>query len=94
MNAVFLSDRKSDGKLFVGTSASTKLDKSAVRRNKMRRRCREALRNTTKKHSSASFESSLQLILTPKYSSLTCDFEELLKDSEALISHLIKYASK
>ena len=30
--------------IYVGTLASTKLDKSAVRRNRMRRRCREALR--------------------------------------------------
>lgn len=30
--------------VFVGTLTSTKLDKSAVKRNRMRRRCREALR--------------------------------------------------
>ena len=97
MNAVFLSDRESNGKLFVGTPASKKLDKSAVRRNKMRRRCRESLRvtlkNITSKTSKTSTSStSLRLILTPKYSSLTCDFEELIKASEALISHLTKYA--
>src|SRR5262245_45962504 len=37
--------RQPDGPaVFVGTLASTKLDKSAVGRNRMRRRCREALR--------------------------------------------------
>lgn len=35
---------KSKCALYVGTLASTKLDKSAVKRNRMRRRCREALR--------------------------------------------------
>jgi ribonuclease P protein component len=35
---------------YVGTLTSAKLDKSAVRRNRMRRRCREALRIVLKEH--------------------------------------------
>ncbi|MCH8869754.1 MAG: ribonuclease P protein component, partial [Chloroflexi bacterium] len=43
---------KKDG-FYVGTQASTKLHKSAVKRNRMRRRCREALRLYCKDHASS-----------------------------------------
>ncbi len=70
--------------LYVGTSASTKLHKSAVKRNRMRRRCREALRLTVQKRESVP---TLQLLLSPRSSSLDSPFEELLSDiAEFLLS--------
>jgi ribonuclease P protein component len=71
--------------LLVGTSASKKLHKSAVKRNKMRRRCREALRVTTKESTK---NLNVQLLITPRSSSLTCDFNELRSDAEAFLNHL------
>lgn len=68
--------------LLVGTSASTKLHKSAVKRNRMRRRCREALRLTVKQEKTIP---SCQLIISPRSSSLQCDFGELLKDAESFL---------
>jgi ribonuclease P protein component len=53
--------------LYVGTLVSAKLDKSAVNRNRMRRRCREAVRlvlkdmqNKSSKVSSADLKSNLE----------------------------------
>lgn len=68
--------------IYVGTVASARLDASAVRRNRMRRRCREALRLELKKI--ASFP-SVQLLLLPRSSSLRCDFAQLSAD----ISHFL-----
>ncbi|OGG91278.1 ribonuclease P protein component [Candidatus Kaiserbacteria bacterium RIFCSPLOWO2_12_FULL_53_8] len=76
--------------LFVGTAASTKLDKSAVKRNRMRRRCREALRLAVKPEKTLPL---CQLIIVPRSSSLQCDFEELLKDAKAFLSHLQRHKS-
>ena len=71
--------------VLVGTSASTKLNKSAVKRNRMRRRCREALRVTikdpTKNQKLTTKNLRLQLLLQPRSSSLTCDFVELRSDT-------------
>lgn len=82
---------KHDG-LYAGTSASTKLNKSAVKRNKMRRRCREALRttlkDTTKNQKLTTKNLSVQLLIQPRSSSLSCDFDELLADAEAFFSTL------
>jgi len=63
--------------LYVGTAASTKLYRTAVGRNRMRRRCREALRVSVLKQSNLP---TLQLLLSPRSSSLSCDFAELLTD--------------
>ena len=73
--------------LYVGTLTSAKLDKSAVRRNRMRRRCREALRITLKDSSKTkvSFGASYQLLLFPRSSSLSADFRDILAD----ISHFL-----
>jgi ribonuclease P protein component len=71
--------------VYVGTSASTKLNKSAVKRNIMRRRCREALRITALK---AQKLPSYQLLIQPRSSSLSCDFDELRKDAEAFFQTL------
>jgi ribonuclease P protein component len=59
--------------LYIGVQASTKLHKSAVKRNRMRRRCREALRIAAMDFQGLDGE----LILRPRSSSLECAFEEL-----------------
>ena len=71
--------------LYVGTLTSAKLDKSAVRRNRMRRRCREALRVAMKDR--AEFP-AIQLLMMPRSSSLQCDFGEIVADIASLLSHL------
>ena len=76
--------------IFLGTSASIKLNKSAVKRNRMRRRCREALRITAKELNKLP---TCQLIMSPRSSSLVCDFTELRSDAEAFFAHLNKHAS-
>ena len=63
--------------VYVGTVASTKLDKSAVKRNRMRRRCREALRLTL---GTLTIPEAVQLLLLPRSSSLKCPFSELEED--------------
>jgi ribonuclease P protein component len=71
--------------LFVGTFASAKLDKSAVRRNRMRRRVREALRvavqNTT-------VNTSAQLLVTPRSASLTTSFLDMQKEVHTFLTQL------
>jgi ribonuclease P protein component len=69
--------------VYVGTFASTKLDKSAVRRNRMRRRCREALRTELKNQSKLP---TIQLLLSPRSRSLECDFAEIVSDVRAFLS--------
>lgn len=69
--------------IYVGTVASTKLDKSAVKRNRMRRRCREALRITLKKHANLP---TIQLLIAPRSSSLQCTFEDIVSDVAAFLS--------
>lgn len=71
--------------LYVGTVTSTKLDKTAVRRNRMRRRTREALRLAADQ---AAGNVSAQLLLLPRSSSLNADFDELLSDARALLRFL------
>lgn len=72
--------------LYVGTAASVKLDKSAVKRNRMRRRCREAMRITV-----ADYEKlpTLQLLISPKVASLSCDYSDIQRDAEAFLSHVL-----
>lgn len=77
------SARPSAPGLYVGTVASTKLDKSAVKRNRMRRRCREAFRLTAEQ---LDIPTSLQLLLAPKSSSLSCPFTELEADARAFLT--------
>ena len=71
--------------VYVGSIASTKLDKSAVKRNRMRRRCREALRLALKQRAAAS-PNSVQLLLLPRSSSLSCAFDELATDIAHFLS--------
>jgi ribonuclease P protein component len=75
--------------LYVGTLTSAKLDKSAVRRNRMRRRCREALRTRAREHTKLP---AIQLLLLPRSSSLAADFGELLADADHLITSLMSGA--
>lgn len=80
--------------LFVGVVTSAKLDKSAVRRNRMRRRCREALRTVAlamqpdTQPERAAFPRSVQLLLLPRSSSLTAPFGELQDDARRLLFSL------
>lgn len=71
--------------LFVGTVASTKLSKSAVVRNRMRRRCREALRTEAlaREHIPTT-----QLLLCPRSASLRSPFPALQEDVRAFFSTL------
>jgi len=69
--------------LYVGTAASIRLHKSAVKRNRMRRRCREALRIHVKDMNKVS---TMQLLITPKIASLTCDYSEIRRDIASFLS--------
>ncbi|MBI3331329.1 ribonuclease P protein component [Candidatus Peregrinibacteria bacterium] len=78
------ADPKKTG-IYLGTVASTKLEKSAVKRNRMRRRCREAFRVTLKE---VEKPVTAQLLILPRSSSLTCAFPELVSDVRAFLSVL------
>jgi|GEM_PF-401105 len=108
--------------LYLGTFASLSLSKRAVDRNRMRRRCREALRITIKdidsnekNHREAlggsdgtqrwsdtnrgkegswegnqgfPFRDSFQLLVSPRSSSLSCDFAVILADVRSFLTLL------
>ena len=71
--------------LYVGTLASAKLDKSAVHRNRMRRRCREALRVAARERD---INASAQLLLCPLSASLKAPFADIDKDVRLFLSQL------
>jgi ribonuclease P protein component len=71
--------------IYLGSAASLKLHKSAVKRNRMRRRCREAFRRTLKEHKKLP---TIQLLLSPRSASLDCDFDDILRDVESFLSQL------
>lgn len=71
--------------LYVGTFASAKLHKSAVMRNRMRRRIREALRVTVKELEKMPVA---QLLLTPRSASLDAPFEDIERDVRTLLALL------
>lgn len=71
--------------LYIGVLTSTKLHKSAVKRNRMRRRCREAIRLTVKNIGELP---AVQLLLLPRSSSLSAPFEEILSDAGLLLASL------
>ena len=71
--------------LYLGTFASAKLHKSAVVRNRMRRRVREAMRTVVQEHTELP---TAQLLITPKNASLDASFAELQADARALLSIL------
>lgn len=69
--------------VFVGIATSTKLHSSAVKRNRMRRRVREAFRLYAKDHAHLP---TVQLIARPKSSTLTCTFEAIQEDVQRFFS--------
>ena len=78
--------------IYVGTVTSAKLDKSAVKRNRMRRRCKEALRLVLLAKSQSTqltAHSSTQLLIFPRSSSLSAPFTELLSDADRLLHFLL-----
>lgn len=75
---------------YVGVLATSKLDKSAVKRNRMRRRCREALRTSLAERDDLQ---TIQLLLMPRSISLSCDFEDIRSDVLLFLS-VIAHAQK
>jgi ribonuclease P protein component len=78
--------------LYIGTIASTKLDKSAVRRNRMRRRCREAWRIALKEADMPSL-ASFQLLIAPRSISLSAPFDDIQRDVHTFLSSLRSWPS-
>lgn len=80
--------------IFLGLVTSAKLHPSAVKRNRMRRRCKEALRILLKEaheRSGGTFSKdslSVQLLLLPRSSSLSAPFTELQADVSSLLQFL------
>lgn len=74
-----------DTGVFVGTQASLKLHKSAVKRNRMRRRCREALRKELLHYDTLP---TVQLLVSPRSSSLTCVHADIEHDVRTFLSTL------
>lgn len=77
-------DRTKDA-VYVGTLASAKLHKSAVKRNRMRRRCREAIRLALKDIEKLP---TAQLLLCPRDASLDASFEMIQNDISQFLSSL------
>ncbi|MDO8649589.1 MAG: ribonuclease P protein component [Candidatus Peregrinibacteria bacterium] len=71
--------------VYAGALASAKLDKSAVKRNRMRRRCREALRTVLQGFQTLP---SVQLLIVPRSSSLQCNFSDIRADIQSFLSSL------
>lgn len=71
--------------IYAGTVASAKLHKSAVKRNRMRRRCREALRTAVREREDLA---TVQLLILPRSSSLDCAFPEIQQDIRSFLSVL------
>jgi ribonuclease P protein component len=74
--------------LHVGMRTPVQLHKLAVKRNRMRRRCREALRVVIQHNQKIV---PVLLLLTPKSSSLTVPFLQLQQDVELLLITLSTY---
>ena len=80
-----LEKKNVKGSIYLGTFASVKLHKSAVKRNRMRRRCREAIRRLTKDLPECL---PVQLLITPRIASLDSSFELIENDVQLLLSAL------
>lgn len=70
---------------YIGTVASAKLHKSAVVRNRMRRRCREALRTAVKDRPGLPV---VQLLILPRSASLKAPFADIRRDVSLFLSAL------
>lgn len=77
-----------EGAVYVGTMASRTLSKKAVERNRMRRRCREALRIVLKDYVPRVSEMSIQLLLCPRSPSLVAPFSLLKEEIKRFLSTL------
>jgi ribonuclease P protein component len=79
---------------YIGTAASVKLNKLAVKRNRMRRRCREAVRTSLiDRHNLP----TLQLLIAPRSASLDAPYAQIKEDVEQFIQFtktLESYGSK
>lgn len=71
--------------VYLGTYASAKLHKAAVKRNRMRRRCREAFRLEVKDRQDFP---TVQLLVSPRIASLESPFEMVQSDVRAFFSAL------
>ena len=69
--------------VYLGTFAHGKLHKSAVKRNRARRRMREAFRTAITEHDNLP---TMQLLASPQSSSLDCDFSDIQADVQAVLS--------
>lgn len=76
--------------LYFGTLASTHLHKSAVKRNRMRRRCKEAFRLAVKNADAKNTgqKQSYQLLVSPRSASLMCAFGDIETDVSRFLSQL------
>lgn len=73
-----------EGSVYVGSFAGAKLDTSAVTRNRMRRRCKEAFRLALAKTERALPPTCL--LIAPRSSSLDCAFDQLERDATSFLS--------
>ena len=74
--------------VYAGTLISAKTEPSSVKRKRMRRRCREALRVAVK---SIPEIPASQLLILPRSSSLTCAFPEIEEDIRKFLSVLTSW---
>lgn len=77
--------------LYVGTFASGKLHKSAVVRNRMRRRVREALRTAVQQTTEMP---SAQLLLTPRSASVDAPFDDIRQEVSTFLSLISSWPTK
>ncbi|MBM3230845.1 ribonuclease P protein component [Candidatus Peregrinibacteria bacterium] len=80
-----LSAPPKPGAFYLGTFASSRLDASAVKRNRMRRRCREALRLSLAQCVGLP---AVQVLMTPRPASMTCDFADIAADAGMFLALL------
>ena len=71
--------------IFVGTYAPQTLHSSAVKRNRMRRRCREALRVSLRAYTALPV---VQVLICPRHASLDAPFADILADARTFLSLL------
>lgn len=76
---------KATSAVFLGSAASVKLHKSAVQRNRMRRRCREAMRTSLLQKDTMP---TVQILIHPRITSLTCDFVDIQKDVDTFLGKI------
>lgn len=74
--------------VYVGSFASLRLHKHAVKRNRMRRRCKEAVRLAL---APVQKIATVQLLISPKPSSLDSDYSLLFKDAQSFIQFLVEH---